>query len=96
MTTATKLETLREELRGQSVGDTRILDVRPELSETLDGEELTRVWLLLSAPEAETWDLDVLRRLRTFVEDKAQTLELPNTFVRFGAQGDEDIEDLDG
>lgn len=93
-TTATKLEELRSQLRGKTIaGSTQIVDVRPELSETLDGEELTRVWLLLSPPKAETWDLEVVHQARKLVEEEARKLELPSTFVRFGAEGDPDLED---
>lgn len=82
MTTATKLEELRARLVGSDVVGTTIVDARPELSETLDGEDLTRVWLLLSPPESETWDLGIVHAARRFVEEEARKLELPNTFVR--------------
>ena len=95
MTTATRLEELRDQLVGKEVFGTKIVDARPELSETLDGEDLTRVWLLLSPPDTETWDLEVVHEVRRFVEEKARKLELPNTFVRFEAEGDEDPEDLE-
>lgn len=95
MTTATKFEELRSQLVGKDIAGTMIVDARPELSETLDGEDLTRVWLLLSPPETKTWDLEVVHGVRRFVEDEARKLELPNTFVRFEADGDEDSEDLE-
>ncbi len=95
MTTATKFEELRSQLVGKDIAGTTIVDVRPELSETLDGEELTRVWLLLSPPETETWDLEVVHGVRRLVEEEARKLELPNTFVRFDAEGDEDPGDLE-
>ncbi len=95
MTTATRLEELRDQLVGTEVFGTKIVDARPELSETLNGEDLTRVWLLLSPPETETWDLEVVHGVRRFVEDEARKLELPNTFVRFEAEGDEDSEGLE-
>jgi len=95
MTTATRLEELREQLVGREIFGTKIVDARPELSETLDGEDLTRVWLLLSPPETETWDLEVVHGVRRFVEEEARKLELPNTFVRFEAEGDEDSENLE-
>lgn len=91
MTTATKFEELRSQLVGRDVAGTEIVDAHPELSETLEGEDLTRVWLLLSAPEAETWDLEVVRKVRRMVQEEAQQLDLPGTFVRFGAEGDEDL-----
>jgi len=53
MTTATKLEELRSQLVGRDIAGTTIVDARPERSETLDGEDLTRVWLLLSPPETD-------------------------------------------
>lgn len=93
MTTATKLEELRNQLVGKEVAGTAIVDARPELSETLDGEELTRVRLLLSPPENETWDLEVVHAARRLVEEEARKLELPNSFIRFSADGDEDLED---
>ncbi len=95
MTTATKLEELRSQLVGRDLAGTEILDARPELSETLDGEDLTRVWLLLTAPEAETWDLEVVRTMRRVVQEEAQKLDLPSTFVRFGAEGDDDLGDVE-
>ncbi len=93
MTTATKLEELRSTLVGRDLSGIEIRDARPELSETLDGEDLTRVFLLLSPPEGDTWDLDVVRMMRRVVQEEAQKLELPGTFVRFGAEGDEDLGD---
>jgi hypothetical protein len=95
MTTATKLEELRSRLVGKDVKGTVIVDARPEISETLDGEDLTRVWLLLSPPEDETWDLEVVHEARRLVEEEARKLELPNTFVRFDAEGDEDLGDAE-
>lgn len=95
MTTATKLEELRNRLVGKNVEGTAIVDARPELSETLDGEDLTRVWLLLSPPKAETWDLEVVHAVRRLVEEEARELELPSAFVRFGAEGDDDLEDAE-
>lgn len=93
MTTATKLDELRNRLVGRDLAGTTIIDARPELSETLDGEDLTRVWLLLSPPENETWDLAVVHTARRLVEEEARKLELPNSFVRFDAEGDEDLAD---
>jgi len=72
MTTATKLEELRSQLVGRDIAGTTIVDARPEHSETLDGEDLTRVWLLLSPPETETWDLEVVHAARRLVEDESQ------------------------
>lgn len=95
MTTATKLEELRSRLVGKDIEGTAIVDARTELSETLDGEHLTRVWLLLSPPEADTWDLDVVHAIRRAVEEEARELELPTAFVRFGAEGDDDLEDAE-
>lgn len=69
MTTATRLDELRGRLVGRDLAGTTIVDPRAELSETLDGEELTRVWLLIPPP---------------------------NTFVRFSAEGDEDLEGVQG
>lgn len=94
MTTATKLEELRSQLVGKDVAGTAIVDARPELSETLDGEDLTRVWLLLSPPDNETWDLEVVHAARRLVEQEARKLELPNSFVRFSAEGDADLGDV--
>jgi len=94
MTTATKLEELRNQLVGKEVAGTAIVDARPELSETLDGEDLTRVRLVLSAPENDTWDLEVVHAARRLVEEEARKLELPNSFIRFSAEGDEDLEDV--
>ena len=71
ITTVTKFEELRSQLVGKALAGTTIVDVRPELSETLDGEKLTRVWLLLSPPETETWDLEVVHGLRRLVEEEA-------------------------
>jgi hypothetical protein len=95
MTTATKLEELRSRLVGKEVAGTVIVDARPELSETLDGEELTRVRLLLSPPENEAWDLEVIHAARKFVEEEARKLNLPNSFVRFSAEGDADLEGVE-
>jgi hypothetical protein len=93
MTTAVKLDELRSRLVGRKVAGTSIVDARLELSETLDGEELTRVRLLLPPPENDAWDLAVVHAARRLVEDEARELELPHTFVRFSAEGDEDLED---
>ncbi len=95
MTTATKLDELRSRLLGRDLAGTTIVDARPELSETLDGEDLTRVWLLLTPPENETWDLEVLHAARRLVQEEARKLELPSSFVRFDAEGDEDLEDAE-
>lgn len=93
MTTATKLEELRTALVGKDLAGTQILDAHLELSETLDGEDLTRVVLLLSPPDTDTWDLEVVRMMRRVVQEEAEKLELPSTFVRFGAKGDVDLGD---
>jgi hypothetical protein len=95
VTTATKLEELRDQLVGKNVGGTAIVDARPEISETRDGEDLTRVWLLLTPPKTKTWDLEVVHQVRQIVEEEAQKLELPGTFVRFDAEGEEDLGDLE-
>jgi hypothetical protein len=95
VTTATKLDELRNRLVGTSIDGTDIVDARPELSETLDGDTVTRVWLLLSPPKAETWDLQVVHAVRRKVEEEARDLDLPSTFVRFGAEGDDDLEDAE-
>lgn len=88
MTTATRLDELRGRLVGADLAGTSIVDARAELSETLDGEELTRVWLLLPPPDNETWNLDIVHAARRLAEAEARRLELPNTFVRFSAEGD--------
>ncbi|MGH2984371.1 MAG: hypothetical protein ACRDK5_08970 [Solirubrobacterales bacterium] len=94
VTTATKLDKLRDHLVGKSVAGTAIVDASPEISETRDGEDLTRVSLVLTPPSTETWDLEVVHQVREMVETEARALELPSTFVRFGAEGDEDVGDL--
>lgn len=95
MTTATKLEELRSQLVGRDIEGTEILDAEPELSENMDGEERTRVWLLLSEPEGETWDVEVIRMARRIVREEAQRLELPGSFIRFAAERDEDLDGID-
>lgn len=95
MNTTTKLEDLRTRLVGRNVGGTTIVDARPEFSESLDGEELTRVWLLLTPPRGETWPVEVIRELRRVVQEEVQKLELPGSFMRFSGEGDEGLNDLE-
>ena len=87
-TVATRLEELRTQLISKEFGGIKVLDVRPEISETLEGEDRTRVWLLLTPPNGETWDIEQVQQLRRAVREAARVLELPEAFVRFDAEGD--------
>ncbi|MDQ6744713.1 MAG: hypothetical protein M3Z27_01630 [Actinomycetota bacterium] len=47
------------------------------IDERQDGEEVTRVILLVSDPEGETWDVQRVRELREALGRKATELGLP-------------------
>ena len=92
MTTAERLDELKQRLLGKDLGEAEIIDARPTLIENFTGEQVTRVWLRLTPPEVgETWSLDLVRDMRAAAAHAAEGLELPTVFVPFGADDEEDL-----
>ncbi len=58
-------------------GDLRVHRAAITLDERQDGEPVTRAVLLLDEPRADTWDVAVIRELRTLLAHKATELGLP-------------------
>jgi len=60
------------------------------LDERQDGEPISRVALLLSDPEGDTWDVERVRQLRIALGRKATELQLPPVTLTLVAESETD------
>lgn len=71
----------------------RIKKALVSLDENQEGEPVTRVLLLLTDPDGDTWDLDHLRELRQTLGRKATDLELPPVTLTLVAESEREAID---
>ena len=63
---------------------------RASVDESQDGEPVTRVLLLLSDPEEDTWDVDQMRALRLALGEQATDLGLPAVSLTLVAESEQE------
>ncbi len=63
------------------------------LDEGQDGEPVTRVLLLLTDPDGETWDVDRIRELRLALGRRATELGLPPVTLTLVAESEREAEE---
>jgi len=61
----------------RSAPDLKILRAKASVDESEDGSEITRIVLLLSDPDQDTWSVPTVRDLRLEFGKKATELDLP-------------------
>ena len=71
----------------------RVRRVLVALDERQDGEEVTRVALLLPDPPGDTWDVDAVRALRQALGRKATELGLPAVSMTLVPQSEAELLD---
>lgn len=69
---------LRDFAKAFSAPGLTVIDAVVSRDERQDGEDVTRVLLLLREPEAETWDVNTVRDLRQTLGRRATELGLPS------------------
>lgn len=76
----TETEALEHLLQAAEGWHTDLVDVKraqAEVDVNHDGDEVTRVLLLLADPQGDTWDIDAVSELRDSLGRVATELELP-------------------
>jgi hypothetical protein len=82
------LQTLAEYAQGLELPALAVHKVAVSLDERQDGEEVTRVLLLVDDPTDETWDLDSTIELRQALGRHATQLGLPAVSVTLVPKSD--------
>jgi len=84
---------LEEFAASYAVGDVSVRRAEATSDVRQDGDPVTRILLLLSDPEEETWDVDRVRELRVALGRKATELGLPPVSMTLVAESDAEAVD---
>lgn len=90
MTEAQALDQLKDAAEAWSDASLSVKRAQIVIDETRDGEPVTRVLLLLSDPEDDTWDVDHVRELRQTLGQRATALRLPPVSLTLVAESERD------
>ena len=90
MTEADALDRLKSSAEGWNTPSLAAKQAYAALDENREGEAITRVLLLVSDPEEDTWDVDLVRELRQSLGKLATELRLPPVSLTLVAESERD------